>query len=142
MIQVFAKVLTIRPDGQLLVLRRSADDERRAGEWDFPGGGVEAGESPNQGAARELMEEAGITLDPQDLTLVYAETTYYSPTADSNTRVLFMARVSDEQAAKVTLSHEHEAYKWQTPELAASEHPHPVYRAGLQYVLEHKLQKV
>lgn len=141
MIQVFAKVLTIRPDGELLVLRRSADDERRPGEWDFPGGGVEAGESPNQGAARELMEEAGIEVDPQDLTLVYAETSYYEPAKHSNTRVLFLVHVSEAQAAKITLSHEHDAFKWQPPEVALREHPHPVYRAGLAYVLAHNLQK-
>jgi 8-oxo-dGTP pyrophosphatase MutT (NUDIX family) len=140
-IQVYAKVLVIRPDGQVLVLKRSKTDERRPGEWDFPGGGVEAGEGPDEGAARELFEEAGITVKSKHLIMLYAETAFYEPRKDSNTRSLFIARISTEQAQSVVLSHEHDEYKWQILDAAAAEHPHPVYRAGLQYALDHGLLK-
>ncbi len=49
--------------GPALLLLRSS--YRR--EWNFPGGGVRAGETPMQAAMRELAEEIGITdaaLDP------------------------------------------------------------------------------
>jgi 8-oxo-dGTP pyrophosphatase MutT (NUDIX family) len=35
--------------------------------WLTPGGGLKPGESPAQGAARELFEETGLRIDPVDL---------------------------------------------------------------------------
>lgn len=139
MIQTFVKVLVVRPDRRVLVLKRSITDERRPGEWDFPGGGVEPGESPNEGAVRELYEETGIQILTADLKLLYAATSFYEPGQDSNTRMLFVVKVDDSQVANITLSHEHEDSKWQSMNDAAEEHPHPVYRAGLQYALDNNL---
>ncbi len=50
-------------DGRILLVGGTV-----AGKWWLPGGGVEAGESPEQALARELDEEAGATVD--DLALL------------------------------------------------------------------------
>jgi NUDIX domain len=49
----------IRSNDFVLLARRSAKD-KLAGFWEFPGGKVEVGESPEQSLARELLEELGI----------------------------------------------------------------------------------
>lgn len=46
-------------DGKVLVARR-APGFRHAGVWEFPGGKIEPGESPESCLARELAEEFGI----------------------------------------------------------------------------------
>lgn len=57
-VEVAAAVIE-RPDGRFLMASRP-EGKVYAGWWEFPGGKVEAGESPRQALARELREELGI----------------------------------------------------------------------------------
>ena len=47
-------------DGKVLLVQRAKPPK---GIWAFPGGHLEAGETLTEGAARELMEETGMTAD-------------------------------------------------------------------------------
>ena len=49
----------IENNGKILIARR-AQDQKLAGKWEFPGGKVEDGESPEECLKRELEEEFGI----------------------------------------------------------------------------------
>ena len=51
---------------KVLITRRAAD-QRHAGWWEFPGGKVEDGESPEACLRRELMEELGVDAHIGDL---------------------------------------------------------------------------
>lgn len=53
-------------DGRVLLQQR-APGRAMAGLWEFPGGKVEEGESPEAALARELEEELGIAVDPSSL---------------------------------------------------------------------------
>ncbi|MCW2569197.1 MAG: pyrophosphohydrolase [Mycobacterium sp.] len=59
---VGAVVLLRDPDGALLLLR-----QRPWKGWSLPGGLLDRLEEPAAGALRELVEETGIHLDPDDL---------------------------------------------------------------------------
>lgn len=52
-----AGVMVVAPDGRVLLGRRQGRDH--AGEWAFPGGGIEGDETPEQAARREFLEETG-----------------------------------------------------------------------------------
>jgi mutator protein MutT len=49
----------IRRDGKVLIARRAPGDAL-AGMWEFPGGKVEPGETPEHALARELGEEFAV----------------------------------------------------------------------------------
>jgi len=57
MIQVVAAI--IEREGRILICRRTRE-QSHALKWEFPGGKVEPGESPEQALTRELEEELGI----------------------------------------------------------------------------------
>jgi 8-oxo-dGTP diphosphatase len=57
MVQVVAAI--IERDGRILICRRTKEQSHPL-QWEFPGGKVEPGESPEQALARELEEELGL----------------------------------------------------------------------------------
>jgi 8-oxo-dGTP diphosphatase len=66
-----ASVILVRERTVLLVRRRNAGREY----FVFPGGGIEAGESPEQSAVREAKEEAGIGIFAERILARYVDAT-------------------------------------------------------------------
>lgn len=58
----FAQKAFIIHDGRVLAVQRSAGDMAYPNKWDFPGGHVEAGESPEEALRREVWEETGLNI--------------------------------------------------------------------------------
>jgi 8-oxo-dGTP pyrophosphatase MutT (NUDIX family) len=62
-----ARVLLVDAAGRTLLLH-GGDPARPGLRWWFtPGGGLSGGETPAEGAARELAEETGLRVDPAEL---------------------------------------------------------------------------
>ncbi|MGB9341610.1 MAG: 8-oxo-dGTP diphosphatase MutT [Polyangiales bacterium] len=62
---VVAAAVVIRA-GRVLLTRR-AEGQHLAGMWEFPGGKLEAGESPEEALVRECREECGIEVEVNDI---------------------------------------------------------------------------
>lgn len=93
-------------DGRVLAARRTSPPEA-AGRWEFPGGKVEDGETPERALVREIGEELGCTIAIRS----------WLPTE---------ARISDRHVLRVAVAElvesapeprEHDAVRW----LAATE---------------------
>ncbi|MCB0364981.1 MAG: 8-oxo-dGTP diphosphatase MutT [Bdellovibrionaceae bacterium] len=63
-------------DGQILIGKRGPQQGHLAGKWEFPGGKVESGETPEQALSREITEEIGIAINElaafEELTWAYS----------------------------------------------------------------------
>lgn len=59
-------VAVVKGDSLLLV-----EDFRYDRKWKLPSGAIEVGESPREGAIRELEEETGLSVEPGDLRYVH-----------------------------------------------------------------------
>ena len=66
-LMIVSAAALVRSDGRLLLAQRP-EGKTMAGLWEFPGGKVEAGESPQGALARELKEELGIAVTEADMT--------------------------------------------------------------------------
>jgi hypothetical protein len=100
-----AGIVFVSPEGRILLLRRSDKEENFAGHWALPGGGVEEGETPEEGAAREAREEMGADVDPASFRKLHKAIT---PTGTAYHT--FARPVATEFKPK--LNDEHTAHKW------------------------------
>lgn len=92
--------------GRIFIARR-APGSSHAGKWEFPGGKLEDGESPESAMARELAEELGIRAVVGEK---LAETEWHDPEdRDRSVRLLFFRILSFEGEPHL---HEHDAGAW------------------------------
>lgn len=56
-----------------IMQQRSLRARHFPGRWDVTGGGVTSGEAPDAAAAREAMEELGVSIRPEDMRLMHTE---------------------------------------------------------------------
>lgn len=59
-------------NGKILIAQR-AENQKLAGKWEFPGGKIEPGETPEECLKREINEELGIDIEVNDF---FDESTY------------------------------------------------------------------
>lgn len=89
--------------GRVLIARRGQGDAL-AGKWEFPGGKIEPGETPEECLARELREELGIETRVGEC----VATSMYDYGRDAVELLAYRAEI----VAGEPLPREHEALTW------------------------------
>ena len=95
---------------EILVMKRAGGFS--AGGWFIPGGHVEQGERPVESAARELFEEAGITVEAEALALV--DIMSYETGRGTAHTIIYNGSCAD--ATEAAINEEHIYHRWMTPE--------------------------
>ena len=103
MLDVVAAILE-NNKGEILVARRK-QGKHLAGYWEFPGGKVEEGESPEQCLIRELQEEMNITIDVIDFV---GENIHRYSGQDTIRLLAFKGRIVDGEIRLV----DHDSFMW------------------------------
>lgn len=60
----------VGPDGRIFLTRRSLEKKYAPGKWENPAGHVQAGETPIHAVIRELLEETGLQVAEEQITLL------------------------------------------------------------------------
>lgn len=101
-----AKVVIIDQDNQYLLLTRGAHPSF-PDDPDLPGGTAEADETPAEALRREVREEAGIELQPDDVSEIYAGQEF-----SGSHEIYHLSMAHLKYQPKVKLSWEHTNYQW------------------------------
>ena len=92
-------------EGKILIARRHFHDSN-GGLWEFPGGKVEKGESPEQALSRELKEELDLYVKVGTL---FGENSFETPRATFELKLYYCKRLS----GTIYLT-EHSEFAWIT----------------------------
>lgn len=104
MITVTAAI--IERDGKILIAQRKQDDYM-GGKWEFPGGKVEDGETPEVCLKRELHEEFEADIEVGEF-LLSSKYDYGDLAIDL---LAYRAKLLSESITP----HDHQSYRWVTP---------------------------
>ena len=114
-----------------VLLAQRPEGKRLAGKWEFPGGKVEEGESPEVALARELKEELGIDVAPHDLEPFWFLSHAYPEFGFHLVMPVYTLRKWKGEVAAL----EHAAVTWKTPN---GMHELPMIEADAELVLKLK----
>lgn len=92
---------------RVLIMRRSKTATQDPLRWDFPGGHIDGNETPEQGALRELKEEAALSPPPATLEKV-------NTIEEEDSQIhLYRVRITDPFNVRLR-DGEHDQYCWTT----------------------------
>jgi 8-oxo-dGTP diphosphatase len=106
--RVVVAAIIERNDRRLLIGQRRRDDTSPL-KWEFPGGKVEAGETPEAALARELKEELGATL--QKSVPIGSVTHKYATTPEELEILFYAVQIFDVEVSP----HAFESIAWVLP---------------------------
>jgi 8-oxo-dGTP pyrophosphatase MutT (NUDIX family) len=97
----------IEDGGKILVLRRAPSMIYKPGAWDLPGGHLAADETFEEGLAREVAEETGLTIEIDRMLGA-------NKTPGPYAQLFFACHLAGPQREVTLQAHEHAQWRWVT----------------------------
>ncbi len=104
--------LIVNAKGEILLIRRSETEDVLPGVWDIPGGTLEDGEDPKEGATREVKEET-------DLEVKNPRLFHYTSNVDQEKNKQFVRLIFSGECASSDIRlnpEDHDEYRWVFPD--------------------------
>jgi len=99
-------------ENRVLLLKRAAHDSN-PNLWELPGGGLDHGENPEEGVAREVWEEANLSVQALYPLAIKSKLSDRDPHKHT-IRIAYFCRLLEPKSS-VTLSNEHSDFSWVNP---------------------------
>ncbi len=113
------------PDGEGRILLQRREDD---GRWGLPGGWLDPGETPEQGVAREVLEETGIVVEVERLAVVMPKLARLPSGPHSMVGLTYVCRAT---GGELRADHESLEVAWRRPDEVAEWHTDHARRAEL-----------
>jgi len=125
--------LIFNPSQEILIVKRSLTDSH-PGLWEMPGGALEYGEQPHEGALREIKEETN--LDAKILFPISTLSGFSEKTPNIQViRIAFLCYATNPGLVK--LSHEHIEHQWINPKDISLSSLSEFLQATIKQILKH-----
>lgn len=113
-LKVAAKAVIVNEEGKILIVRQAStyQDGTQIGKYGMPGGRLNSGESYEAGLTREVAEETGLEVE-QQYPLYVGE--WHPIIRGIPTQIIAIFTVCKPLSTQVTLSDEHDEYRWIDP---------------------------
>ncbi|MFA5871937.1 MAG: NUDIX hydrolase [Parcubacteria group bacterium] len=105
--RVTAKAVIMNVDGKILLVKESDRDKR----WEFPGGKIEFGDTPEETLVRELKEETGLTSE-LEIGKIINSWTWVFEFDRAHLQFFMLAYLCKTAQKEFILSPEHVEYGW------------------------------
>lgn len=105
---VAGRAIIPRPDGRVLLVRRSVVEGVDPGSWELPGGKLSYGETLRDALAREVQEETGLSVAPGSVV-------HIGHRDIKGFWITVVTFLCDSRGGEIRLSDEHDAKAWADP---------------------------
>lgn len=107
--KVSVSAVIFNDKNEILLVKRSLDDDFLPGIWEMPGGGINFGEEPEDAVVREVKEETGLSINTSSSSII-SVFSYSHPQTVWHVELIYLCNLHKE--SEIILSLEHIEYLW------------------------------